>query len=123
MSVNASNEVKTKLRVGDKVMIITGGNSKSGKKVAGEVGELKKFLPKKNRAIVEGQNMVVRHKRAHSTEDESGRITKEGSVHISNLMFFSEKLSKPVRLKTQKDDSGKVVRGFNNPDTGEFEKV
>ena len=114
---------ETKLRSGDIVMVVAGGNDKKSKKLKGETGKLLKILPKKNRVIVEGVNMIKRHKRATTSQDTAGIIEKEGAVHISNVMFYSEELKRPVRLKFQKLDDGRKVRGFVNPDTKSFEQV
>ena len=113
----------SKLRVGDPVMVIAGGNEKKGKKVAGETGKILSFLPKRNRVIVEGVNTIKRHKKATQMNDSSGIIEKEGSVHISNVMFYHEELKRPVRLKSKTLDDGRKVRGFINPKTKEFEQI
>ncbi len=104
-------------------MVLVGGNRKKKKVVAGQTGKILKFLPKKNRVIVEGVNFVKRHKRALSPQDTAGIIQKEGSIHISNVMFYAQDLKRPVRIsyKTMKD--GRKVRGFRNPKTNDFEQI
>lgn len=114
---------KTALKVGDSVMIISGGNTKSGKTLKGQVGKLKKILPKSSRVIVENMNMISRHKRATNSQEQSTIVRKEGTMHISNVMFYSEKIKKPVRLKTTVGKDGSTVRGFINPETKSFEAV
>ncbi len=117
----------TLIKVGDSVMIIAGGNSlKDGKQLKGKVGVVKKIFPKTNRVIVEGLNVVKRHKRAQNNQEESGIVTKEGSIHISNVMYFSKTHNRPFRLKVRRVPAGadkklKVERGFIVPGTKEFE--
>lgn len=116
-------EFKTLLKTGDTVMVLTGGNAKSGKVLKGGTGKILRFLPKKERVVVEGLNLVTRHKRRTSVNDVGGKITKEGSIHISNVMFYSDELKRPVRLKAHVSEDGKKVRGFLNPTTKRFETV
>lgn len=113
----------TSLRVGDPVMVLQGGNSKKQKVLRGKVGKILRFLPKKDRVVVEGVNLVKRHKRALTSQDTSGIIEKEGSVHISNVMFFSEEHKRPFRLCTRVLNDGRKVRGFVLPDSKKFHQV
>ena len=116
-------EFVTQLRVGDTVMVISGGNEKKGRILKGKTGKILRILPKRNRVIVEGLNMIKRHKRAASATDSAGIIAKEGSVHISNVMYYSEELKRPVRLTTEKRKDGRKVRGFKHPKSGTFEQI
>lgn len=118
-----TKKINTSLRAGDPVMVIAGGNSKKGKELAGKTGKILKLLPKSNRVIVEGLNTIKRHKRATTMNDSSGVIEKEGSVHISNVMYYAESLNKPVRLKSKLLEDGRKVRGYLNPKTKEFEQI
>jgi large subunit ribosomal protein L24 len=115
--------LSTKLKVGDVVMVISGGNSKSGKMIAGHKGKILRILPKRSRAVVEGVNMIKRHKRAMTSGDSSGVIVKEGSIHLSNLMFYSADLQRPVRIKMQTLADGRKVRGYVHPETKKFEQI
>lgn len=110
------------LKVGDPVMVISGGNPKKGRVLKGQVGKILRFLPKKDRVIVQGLNMIKRHKRAVRPGEPSGIIQKEGSLHISNVMYYSEALKKPVRLRSQRVDD-KKVRGFTHPEKKTFEQI
>lgn len=113
----------TKLRSGDPVMVICGGNSVRGRVLSGKTGKIRRFLPKKGRVIIEGVNMIKRHKKALNSNESSGIIEKEGSVHLSNVMYFSEELKRPVRLKFKTLEDGRKVRGFVNPGTKAFEQI
>lgn len=113
----------TSLRVGDSVMVISGGNKVSNRILKGQVGTLKKIFPKSSRVIVENLNMISRHKRASNTQEQSSIIRKEGTIHISNVMYYSDKIKKPVRLKHAAGKDGVKVRGFVNPETKTFEAI
>lgn len=114
---------QTKLRVGDPVMVLTGGNSKQGRSLEGKTGKIQRFLPKKNRVVVEGVNMIKRHKKAMKSNESSGIIEREGSVAISNVMYYVEELKRPVRVKWKRLDDGRKVRGYLNPETKAFEQI
>ena len=78
------------IRKGDNVVVITG--SDKGKK-----GSVLKVFPKENRALIQGVNMVKRHQR-QTAQQEGGIISKEGSVHLSNLAIADPKDGKPTRV-------------------------
>lgn len=113
----------TALKKGDPVMVLVGGNRKKQKIMKGQTGKILRFLPKKNRVVVEGINFIKRHKRATSPQDTGGIITKEGSVHISNVMFYAHDLKRPVRVRYQNLPDKRKVRGFINPKTKKFEQI
>ena len=114
--------IKTKLKAGDTVMVVAGGNKK-GEALKGQTGKILKVSKDSPRATVQGLNMIKKHKKALRSDDSSGIITKEGGIHLSNLMFYSEQISKPVRLKYKKLEDGKKVRGFINPESKEFQQI
>src|SRR5690606_878568 len=115
--------IATKLKVGDTVMVISGGNKNKGKLLKSQTGKILRFLPKRDRAVVEGLNIIKRHKRAISMNEQSGIIEKPGAIHISNLMYYGEEFKRPVRLTVRELENGKKVRGFINPETKKFEQV
>ncbi len=114
---------KTSLKKGDPVMLLSGGNSKKGRALSGQTGKILRFLPKSNRVVVEGLNIVKRHKRATSMSDKGGIIQKEAGVHISNVMYYSDELKRPVRIKFKLLQDGRKVRGYLNPKTNAFEQI
>ncbi|MFC1631188.1 50S ribosomal protein L24 [Candidatus Omnitrophota bacterium] len=73
----------------------------------GKKGKVLSVAPKRNRAIVEGLNMIKRHTRKTREDQQGGIIKKEASIHVSNLMLFCNKCSKPVRVgfTTLKDNT------------------
>ena len=92
---------KLSIKKGDRVTVIAGSNK-------GESGEVKIVLPKENRAIVEGLNMVKKHTKA--TQDSPGGINEiEAPIHISNLMLIDPKSGQPTRVGRKLVD-GKLVR-------------
>ncbi len=89
-----------KIRKGDKVVVLTG-------KDKGRTGEVIQVMPKEDRAVVRGVNMVKRHQRQTQTA-EAGIINKEASIHLSNLAV-ADKDGKPTRVGF-KVVEGKKVR-------------
>ena len=79
-----------KIRKGDTVVVITGRDK--GRK--GEVIEVRRT---QDRALVRGIHMVKRHQK-QSASQEGGIITKESSVHLSNLALADPKDGKPTRV-------------------------
>ena len=122
-SARSSKKINTRLRIGDPVMVLSGGNKKKGKELKSQTGKILRFVPKRNRVVVEGLNMIKRHKRAMTSQDSAGIIDREGSVHISNVMYYREDIEKPVRIVVQKLEDGRKVRGFKHPETKEFEQI
>ena len=79
-----------KIRKGDKVVVTTGRDK-------GRSGEVIEVRPAEGRAVVRGINMVKRHQK-QSAQQEGGIISKEGSVHLSNLAIVDPKDGKPTRV-------------------------
>ena len=79
-----------KIRKGDKVILLTGRDK-------GRTGEVIEVRPAERRALVRGVNMVKRHQRQSATQD-GGIISKEASVHLSNLAMADPKDGKPTRV-------------------------
>jgi len=130
VSKDISREIfvfSTLIKVGDTVMVLAGGNSVKERGLKGKTGIVKKIFPKTSRVIVEGLNVIKKHKKAQNNQEESGIISKEASIHISNVMYFSKTHNRPFRLKVRRaivdsgSDKAKVERGFVNPATKEFE--
>jgi len=79
-----------KIRKGDKVVVLTGRDK-------GRTGEVVEVRPAADRAIVRGVNMVKRHQR-QSAQQEGGIISKESTIHLSNLALADPKDGKPTRV-------------------------
>ena len=93
---------KLKIKKGDTVIVRTG-------KDKGKTGEILKVLPKDNRALVTGINMVKRHTRATQTS-AGGIIEKEASIHVSNIAHIDPKDDKPTRVGIKSLNDGRKVR-------------
>ncbi len=95
-------QVKLKIKKGDEVVVLTGRDK-------GAKGEVLKTFPTKSRVLVQGVNMVTKHKKP--TQFAAGGIEKiEKSIHISNVAVVDPKSGDATRIgyKTLKD--GKKVR-------------
>jgi large subunit ribosomal protein L24 len=91
-----------KIRKGDKVVVLTGRDK-------GRSGEVIEVRPVEGRALVRGINMVKRHQR-QTANQEGGIISKEGTIHLSNLAVADPKSGKPTRVGFKVMKDGKRVR-------------
>jgi large subunit ribosomal protein L24 len=91
-----------KIRKGDKVVVITGRDK-------GRTGEVIEVRPAANRALVRGIHMVKRHQK-QSASQEGGIVSKESSVHLSNLAIADPKDGKPTRVGFKFRPDGKKIR-------------
>ena len=89
-----------KLKKGDKVVVLAG-------KDKGKEGEIAKVMPKDNRAVVTGVNMVIRHTKQSQTA-QGGRIPQEASIELSNLALVDPKDGGPTRVGFKMVDGQKV---------------
>ena len=89
----------SKIKKGDEV-IVTAGKDK------GERGKVLQVLPKKDRVIVEGLNMVKRHRKA-SQNHEGGIVDQEAALHISNVMLIDPSDDRPCRVGFVAEDGVK----------------
>ena len=91
-----------KIKKGDKVVVMAGRDK-------GKKGEVRQVMPTEGRAIVVGVNLVRRHTR-QSAQTEGGILTKESSIHLSNLAIADPKTGKPTRVGFKVLDDGRKVR-------------
>ena len=89
-----------KIRKGDSVVVLSG-------KDKGRTGEVLQVMPKDDKAVVRGINVVKRHQRQTQTQ-EAGIITKEAPIHLSNLAIADPKDGKPTRVGFRIEDGKKV---------------
>ena len=89
-----------KIRKGDKVVVLTG-------KDKGRSGEVIQVMPKEDRAVVRGVNVVKRHQRQTQTQ-EAGIINKEAPIHLSNIAIADPKDGKPPRVGFKIEGDKKV---------------
>lgn len=115
--------IPTSLKKGDLVMVIAGGN-KNKRPLKGQVAKIKAIVGDKNdRVVLEGLNLYTKHKKALAPGQESGKIQVELPIHISNVMYYVEKLKKPVRLVKSTLADGKRVRGYKDPSSKKFIQI
>ena len=94
-----------KIKKGDKVVVTTGRDK-------GRTGEVVQVMPKEERALVRGVNMVKRHQK-QTAQQEGGIISKEMTIHLSNVALADPKDGKPTRVGfkiTGKGEDRRVVR-------------
>lgn len=94
---------KLHIKKGDTVMIIAG-------EYKGQQGRVLNVLTQKNRAIVEGANMISKHTKPNAESPQGGIVKKEAPVHISNLMVIEPSSGNPTRVGRKLDDKNKLVR-------------
>ena len=93
---------KLHIKKGDIVFVNTGTDK-------GKTGRVVKVLVDKQRAIVEGLNMVTKHAKPNAKNPQGGREQVEAPIHISNLNVVDPKTGKPTRVG-RKVVEGKIVR-------------
>jgi large subunit ribosomal protein L24 len=91
-----------KIKKGDKVVVVTGRDK-------GRSGEVVRVLPREDRALVRGVNMIKRHQK-QSMKEEGGIIRKEATIHLSNIAIADPKDGKPTRVGFKILDDGRKVR-------------
>lgn len=91
------------VKKGDTVVVITG-------KDKGKKGKVLQVIPKQDRVIVEGVNMVTKHQKPTPQVQQGGMIHQESAIHISNVMPFDAKAGKGVRVGYKTLENGKKVR-------------
>ena len=95
---------KFHIKKGDTVMVIAGESK-------GDSGRVIRVIPKQNRAVVEGINMVFKHQKPSAANPQGGRMEMEAPLHISNLMLVDPKSGEPTRIGRKKDDgSFEIIR-------------
>ncbi|XEY19757.1 50S ribosomal protein L24 [Azospirillum sp. HJ39] len=91
-----------KIKTKDKVVVLTG-------KDKGKTGEVLRVIPKENRAVVQGVNVVKKHQRA-SARSQGGIIEMEAPINVSNLAHVDPKDGKPTRVGFKILEDGRKVR-------------
>lgn len=94
---------KLHIKKGDTVYV-NAGNDK------GKTGRVLSVLVSKQKAIVEGINVVSKSAKPSAKHPHGGIIKMEAPVHVSNLNLLDPKSGKPTRIGRRKDEAGKTVR-------------
>ena len=108
-----NKQPKLHIRKGDTVKVLAGDDKL-------KTGKVLEVFADKNRAIVEGINMVTKHKKPSAGKPEGGIKKMEGTIHISNLMLVEPSNNKPTRTGRKLNEKGKLQRYSKK--TGEFIK-
>ncbi len=94
---------KLHIKKGDTVYVNAGDDK-------GKTGRVLQVLVKKNRAVVEGVNIVSKSTKPTAKYPQGGIVKMEAPVHISNLNVLDPKTGKPTRIGRRLNDAGKLVR-------------
>lgn len=94
---------KLHIKKGDQVFVNTG-------EYKGQQGRVLEVLRDKNRAIVEGVNMVSKHTKPNAANPQGGITKQEAPIHISNLNLIDPSSGEPTRIGRKLNDNNKLVR-------------
>lgn|SRR5690606_4151466 len=108
-----NKQPKLHIRKGDTVKVIAGNDK-------GKTGKVLEVLLQKNRAIVEGINIITKHEKPSAGKPEGGIKKTEAAIHVSNLMLIDPASGNPTRVGRKLNDKGKLQRYSKK--TGEFIK-
>lgn len=94
---------KLHIKKGDTVYVNAGDDK-------GKTGRVLEVFPKKNRAIVEGVNIISKSTKPTAKYPQGGIVKIEAPIHISNLNPLDPKTGKPTRVGRVRNEAGKLVR-------------
>lgn len=103
MEKKVTKPAKLKIRKGDLVKVIAGDSK-------GSQGKVVEIIIDKNRAVVEGANMVSKHTKPNAANPNGGIVKQEAAIHISNLALVEPSTGKTTRVGRKVNDAGKLVR-------------
>jgi len=92
-----------RIKKNDTVLVIAG-------KDRGKKGKVRRAVPKSDRVVVEGLNMIKRHSRARRAARQAGIVELEAPIHVSNVMLICDKCKKPARVGHKTLEDGRKVR-------------
>ncbi|KZE75302.1 50S ribosomal protein L24 [Myroides marinus] len=95
--------IKLKIKTGDTVRVIAGDHK-------GTEGKVVRVLREKNKAIVEGVNIISKHVKPSASNPQGGIVKKEAPIQISNLAIVDPKTGETTKVAIQKGENGKNVR-------------
>ena len=91
-----------KIRTGDEVNVISGRNR-------GQTGKVRQVIVEKDRVVVEGVNIVIKHLRRGRAR-QAGRVEVEAALHVSNVMLLDPETKQPTRVGVRRNEDGKNER-------------
>ena len=89
------------VKKGDTVKVISG-------KDKGKTGVVLTALPKKDRVLVEGVNIIKKHTKPNQANPQGGIVSQEAAIHVSNVMVVDPKSGEPTRVGYKMEDGKKV---------------
>ena len=92
-----------KIKKGDNVVVIAGKNR-------GVTGKVEVILTKKNMLIIDGVNVVKKHRKANQQSRAGQIVEKSMPIHVSNVMIVDPKGGKPTRIKIERSKEGVRTR-------------
>ncbi|MBE6181778.1 MAG: 50S ribosomal protein L24 [Rikenellaceae bacterium] len=95
--------MKLHIKKGDMVQIIAGDSK-------GQQGKVLKVEVSKQRAIVEGVNLIKKATKPNAQNPQGGIVEQEAPIHISNIQVLDPKSGKPTKVGRKLDAKGKLVR-------------
>ena len=94
---------KFKVKKGDTVKVLAGESK-------GSTGRIVRVMPKMNRVVVEGVNMIKKHQKPSAASPQGGIVEIEAPIHISNVSLIDPSTNETTRVGRKFDDNGNIVR-------------
>ena len=98
-----AERLKMRITTGDTVRVMRGDDK-------GKEGKVTRVYPKTGRIMVDGVNIVKKHRKARRPEEQSGIIEMPAPIHVSNVMLLDPKNGTPTRLRARIDEDGTKER-------------
>ena len=98
-----AERLKMRITKGDTVRVMRGDDKD-------KEGKVTRVYPKTGRVVVEGVNIVKKHRKARRPEEQSGIIEMAAPIHVSNVMLLDPKDGMPTRLRARIDEDGTKER-------------
>ena len=98
-----SERVRMNVTKGDTVRVMRGDDK-------GKEGKVLRIYPKTGRVLIEGINIVKKHRKARNADDQSGIFDQPAPMHSSNVMLIDSKSGEPTRTKARIDSDGTKER-------------
>src|SRR6478736_4673891 len=103
MERTKNKQPKLHIKKGDTVQVIAGDDK-------GKSGKVLELFLEKNRAVVEGVNIVTKHMKPSAGKPEGGIKKTEATIHVSNLALVDPATGKPTRVGRKLNEKGKLQR-------------
>jgi len=103
MTKRIKRSAKLHIRKGDTAIVISGNDK-------GKKGKVLEVIRDKNRAIIEGVNIITKHVKPSANNPEGGIEKTEAALHISNIMVVDPSNGETTRVGRKLNDEGKMQR-------------